>query len=95
MFDIARIADAVGGLVGQSSEVPGGDGLLRQLSDIGVDPAQLKGLGTQEVIDLLEQNGLDASNLDISQISDLAGQFSENIDGQSISDLLSSLTQRS
>ncbi len=94
MFDITRIADAVGGLVGQSAETPGGDGLLQQLSETGLDPSQLEGLGVQELMDVLEQNGIDASSFDISQISELAGQWSENIDGQSISDLLSNLTKR-
>lgn len=95
MFDITRITEAVGGLVGQASANFDTDGLTQQLSDAGLDLQQLEGLDTQQLTDLLESSGIDIANIDVNQLSEMAGQFSESTDIQSIGDLLSNLTQRS
>ena len=88
MFDLSRVSDVVGGLLGQSSSELDGAGLLQTLSDNGVDLAQLEGLAGPEMLEFLEQSGIDVAGLDPAQLTDLAGQFSEGVDLQSIADLL-------
>lgn len=94
MFDISRITEAVGGLIGQASQESDTDGLMQHLSDAGVDLPQLDGMDSQEITQFLENSGIDLGNFDISQISEAAGQFAENSDVQSIGNFLSNLTER-
>ena len=94
MFDITRITEAVGGLVGQASENTGAGGLMQQLSEAGLDLSQFDGLNVQEITDLLKESGFDMANIDIDQVAEMADQFVEGGDVQSIADLLATLTQR-
>ncbi len=94
MFDITRITEAVGGLVGQASENTGAGGLMQQLSEAGLDLSQFDGLNGQEITDLLKESGFDMANIDIDQVAEMADQFVEGGDVQSIADLLATLTQR-
>ena len=94
MFDITRITEAVGGLVGQASENTGVGGLMQQLSEAGLDLSQFDGLNGQEITDFLKESGFDMTNIDIDQVAEMAGQFAEGGDVQSIGDLLATLTQR-
>ena len=94
MFDITRITEAIGGSVGQASESNVTGGLMQQLSEAGLELSQFDGLDAQEVVDLLKDSGLDMTNIDIDNVTEMAGQFAEDGEFQSIGDFLAALTQR-
>ncbi|MEQ8823076.1 MAG: hypothetical protein RIC14_01740 [Filomicrobium sp.] len=74
MFDLTRLTDMVGDLIGQSDTGNGFDSILQQLSEHGIDASQLDNLDVQQFTELLSQNGIDLSELDVGQISQLAEQ---------------------
>lgn len=92
MIDLGRITEAVGGLFGQATQDGGGEGLLQQLTEAGLDPSQLAELAPQDLLDVLSSHGIDPSQLDMAELGDLLGQ-----DGAigAIGDLLGQFTNRS
>lgn len=77
MFDLSRVTETIGGLLGQGAEGLGQDALLEKLSDLGIDPAQLEGLDMQGISQLLEENGIDLGQFDPQQLTELTSQFGE------------------
>ena len=94
MFDITRITEAIGGSVGQASESAVTGGLMKQLSEAGLEFSLFEDLNAQEVADLLQDSGLDMTTIDIDSVAEMAGQFAEVGEFQSIGDFLAALTQR-
>jgi hypothetical protein len=75
MLDITRIAETVGGMLGQQSERSDLSGLLRQLGQAGIEPDSLSQLASSEIVDTLSQHGIDVKGLDGSQLADLFGEW--------------------
>lgn len=75
MFDFSRLAEAVGSLAGGSTTDNGPAGLMQQLAELGIDPAELQGLAPQEIVDILAQHGIDVANLDAGQLTEIASQL--------------------
>lgn len=95
MIDFGRISDMVGGLLGGSlQEAAANVGFAEILERVGLDPAQLEGLGPAEIQDLLQQYGIGADmlqNVDLSSLSEVLGQ-GEGV--QAVTDVLSRIVQR-
>lgn len=73
MFDFSRITDAISSFM-SSPAVPyaGESGAAPQLlADLGIDPALLDGLNQGEILGLLEQHGIDPSQLAGDQLAEL------------------------
>lgn len=77
MFDFSRITEAVADLIGGATTAAGESGgpLADLISSTGLDPAMLDGLGANEVLDLLAQNGIDVAQLAPDQIQELLGNL--------------------
>lgn len=75
MFDLARIAEAVGSLAGGNNAENGLAGIMQQLAELGIDPAELQGLAPQQIVDFLSKHGIDVGNLEVGQLTELAGQL--------------------
>lgn len=74
MFDLSRLTDVVGGLVGQQVASGGISELGQQLSELGVDVSQFDGVATEELLALISEQGLDPSQLDAQSLLELAQQ---------------------
>ena len=74
MFDIARLTEMVGGVLGQGAVDAGSEGLMQRLSEYGIAPAQLDGLGPAELLNQLSEHGIDLSQLNVTDIEQLAEQ---------------------
>ncbi len=94
MFDLSRVGELVGDLLGQNAADASEGGLLQNLTESGFDLTQLDGLAGPEILELLEQSGIDVAGLDATQLSELTGQLSEGIDLQSITDLVGTVADR-
>ena len=94
MFDLSRVGEIVGGLFEQGSADSSGGALVQQLAENGFDLSQLEGLAGPEVLELLEQSGIDIAGLDATQISELTSQLSEGVDIQSFTDLIGAVSDR-
>ena len=73
MFDLSKLTETVGGLFGNSSVAETlqsgvGSELMQRL---GIDPTALEGLAPDQILDLLQQHGIDPSQLAPDQISEL------------------------
>lgn len=90
MFDLSRVTEMIGGLLGQQSG-NAEDMLSQHLGDLGIDPGLLDGISGAEAIDLLSQHGIDVSQLAPEQLSVLLGQLDPNAP---IAELLSGLLSR-
>jgi hypothetical protein len=88
MFDIARITDTIGGLLGQSGQSLLNGDLVQQLGALGVDHNLLDGISSEELTSLLAERGIDIAGLDAQQISELLGSLQG---GAPMADTLSSL----
>lgn len=64
MFDLSRIAEAVGSLLRNNvaEALPAGN-LIDAISNAGIDISSLQGLAPQEIIDLLGRSGIDITSL--------------------------------
>ena len=73
MFDLSKITDAIGGLLsGSQTQTPQeGSGITELLGNAGIDPTLLDGLSQDEIMNLLQQYGIDPSQLDLGQVSEL------------------------
>lgn len=78
MLDITRIAETVGGMLGQQSERSDLSGLLEKLGQTGIEPESLSQLAPSEIVDMLSQYGIDVNGLDGSQLADLIGEWTVN-----------------
>ena len=73
MLDLARLTEMVGGVLGQDAADFGTDDLLQQLSDAGLDPAQLQGLAPDELLTMLSENGIDPAEFDLAGLTEMFG----------------------
>ena len=89
MFDLSRITDVIGNLLGGQpvQETLAGGGLAELLAKAGIDVSILDGLKPGEITDLLAQNGIDLSQVPESEI---AGLFA-SADGEQVLSLLGNL----
>lgn len=74
MFDLSKLTETIGGLVSGAQQQPpaDGSGLAGLLINAGIDPGQLAGLTQGEIVEQLQQYGIDPAQLDLGQISELA-----------------------
>ena len=64
MFDLGRFGEMIFGLlVGSGKEAQDG-GIVGLLAQAGIDPANLAALDTNQLVELLQQRGVDASLID-------------------------------
>jgi len=86
MFDLSRVMDLVGDLVGQQAENGGFGAMSQKLEELGIDTSQLDGLAGHELFALLNEQGLDIAQLDTDQLVTLAEEagielpFGANLD---------------
>jgi len=71
MFEFSRIFDAVSGVLGGSVEQIAQDGLSSAIEAAGIDPADLQGLGSEQLLQVLSDNGIDVANLTPDQLQEL------------------------
>jgi hypothetical protein len=91
MFDIARLTDMVGGVLGQGATDAGAEMLMQQLNGVGIDAAQLDGLAPAELLSQLSEQGIDLSQMDAAEISKLTEQLGIDLP---IEELFSQLTNQ-
>ena len=73
MFDFSKITETISGLLsGNQHQSPlEASGIADVLANAGISPALLDGLSQDEIFVLLQQRGIDPSQLDASQISEI------------------------
>ncbi len=91
MFAIARLTDMVGGVLGQGATDAGAEMLMQKLNDLGIDAAQIDGLGPSELLSRLGEQGMDLSQMNAEEISQLAEQLGIELP---IDEFYSQLTNR-
>lgn len=91
MFDVARLTDMVGGVLGQGATDAGAEILMQKLKDVGIDASQLDGLAPTELLAQLGEQGIDLSQMDAGEISQLAEQLGVDLP---IDELLAQLTNQ-
>ena len=91
MFDLARLAEFAGGVLGQSATNIDPGGILQQLSEQGIDPSQFQDLGADHILGMLSENGIDVSQLDAGQLGAIAEDLGV---GDRLPELLSQFTDR-
>lgn len=74
MFDLSRLTDVVGGLIGQQGASGGISELGQQLAELGVDVSQFDGVASEELLALISEQGLVPSQLDAQTLLELAEQ---------------------
>lgn len=92
MFDLSRLTDLVEGLLGNGATIDGASVVLQQLQDAGLDPAQLDGLDAGSFMAMLGEHGLEVSQLDLGQLSQLADQIGVELP---VGDLIETFVSRS
>lgn len=76
MFDLGRITDMLGGLVGGSvQEIIERGNILETLQSSGLDPSLLQGLDHTQVLEFLQQHGIDVSALGETDLAALLQQI--------------------
>lgn len=78
MFDLARLTEAVGGLLGQAASPLTAEALLQQLNEQGLDINALQNLDLESFASVLGDHGVDLSQLDTEQIAGLVEQLGVN-----------------
>ena len=91
MFDIARLTEMVGGVLGQGATDAGAEMLMQKLSYVGIDAAQLDGLAPAELLSQLSEQGIDLSQMDAAEVSQLVEQLGIDLP---IDELFSQLTNQ-
>lgn len=86
MFDFGRLVETVTSMVGGAAADNGVDAIMQRLGDFGIDPSMLQGLDATQIMDVLSQHGVDLSQFDASQLTDLVGQLGG---GQQIAESIS------
>ena len=74
MFDLSRLTEVVGDFFGEANAV-GVQQILQNLGDHGIDMSHLEGLNPAEFLTVLTENGIELSQLDPGQLSQLADQL--------------------
>lgn len=64
MFDLGRFGEMISGLLSGSGKEAQDGGIVGLLAQAGIDPANLAALDTNQLVELLQQHGVDASLLD-------------------------------
>jgi hypothetical protein len=81
MFDLGRIGELVAGFLGRSgNEAAQDNGLLGLLAQAGIDPTNLSSLDANQLVELLQQHGVDASLID--------ARLTEGIDVTALTDAI-------
>jgi uncharacterized protein YidB (DUF937 family) len=75
MFDFARVAETIGGWLGQTATASDAAGLFDRLTEMGLDPAHLERLAPGQMSDLLSTYGIDLANFDAQQLQQIADQL--------------------
>jgi hypothetical protein len=72
MFDLSRLSDAIGGLLGNTSleQVPDLRSVVEQLSANGLDLSTLQNLAPAELTELLAQYNIDLGSFTPDQLSE-------------------------
>lgn len=74
MFDLSRLTEVVGDFFGEAN-AGGVQQILQNLGDHGIDMSHLEGLNPAEFLTVLTENGIELSQLDPGQLSQLADQL--------------------
>ena len=75
MFDLTRFTELVGDFIGEANAGGGVQQILQNLEDHGIDISQLEELSSGEFLCLLNENGLELSQFDPGQLSQLADKL--------------------
>lgn len=94
MFDITRLTELVGGVVGQNVGEGGLEALSQKLSDLGIDTGSLDGLANHELLNLINEHGLDLSQLDARSLAELAEQSGVELPTTELLEMFSSRLER-
>ncbi len=91
MFDLARLSEFAGGVLGQSASDIDAPAIIQQLAEYGIDPAQSGGLGGEQLMNMLSANDIDLTQLDAGQLIMIAENFDVT---DQLPELLGQLTDR-
>ena len=91
MFDLARLTEVVGGVLGQSAANFNAGDIVQQVSELGLDPAILQQLDPEQLVTMFAENGIDLTNLDPAELSAIAEQTGI---GEGLPEIISQFTDR-
>ena len=74
MFDLTRLTEAIGGILGQSAANIEPSNVFEQLSSAGLDLGDLQNLDPEYLITTLSEQGIDVAGLDLAELTALAEQ---------------------
>ncbi|MDX2257505.1 MAG: hypothetical protein NW205_01170 [Hyphomicrobiaceae bacterium] len=95
MFDLGRIGDLVGSLIGTAvQERVGAAGLDELLAQAGIDPADLAGLDQAQIVEYLAGHGIDASLLEGIDLAAWGQTLSNGSGAELVSEAVSRFMQR-
>ena len=75
MFDLARLTEAIGGVLGQSAAGIEPSSVLEQLGAVGLDVSELQQLDPEHLITTLSESGIDMGGVDPAELTALAEQW--------------------
>mgnify|MGYP001184998084 CR=1 FL=1 len=96
MFDLSRITETLGNLLGNAplADAFQSSDLMGVLANSGIDLASLQGLDPQQVVELLASHGIDISQYAPDQLQGLLDQLGSGQDViRSASELLGRFTR--
>jgi hypothetical protein len=95
MFDIGRIGEFVGSLMGgQQQEQATIGGIAEILERAGVDPSALAGHDQTQILEFLAQQGVDTSLLEGLDLTALGEQLGQGEGMSALADLIGRATER-
>lgn len=74
MYDLTRLTEAIGGILGQSAANIEPSTVFEQLSSAGLDLGDLQNLDPEHLITTLSEQGIDVAGLDLAELTALAEQ---------------------
>lgn len=73
MFDFSKLTDTLSSLFSGGADAAQNGGLMTAISEAGIDLGQLQGLGPDQIMDALAQNGIDIASFAPDQVQELLG----------------------
>ncbi|MDX2306680.1 MAG: hypothetical protein NW216_00410 [Hyphomicrobium sp.] len=77
MLDFSRVADVIGSLMGDTQNGPstGIEALSQAIEASGINPETLQNLSQGEILQVLQDHGIDTTSLGEGQVVELLQQF--------------------
>ena len=74
MFDLARLTEGIGGVLGQSAANIEASNLLEHLNAADLNVSELQHLDPEHLITTLSERGIDIAGLDLAELTALTEQ---------------------